>query len=74
VRRSAWLCGLILLGPSASCTLIVDADQYEFVESCARGSEGCKCTATGECEAGLQCRQPGFCVDPDSASTSADGG
>jgi hypothetical protein len=65
--RIGWLCALLALGPGASCTLIVDADQYKFGEGCTPGREGCKCTTSGQCLAGLQCRVPGLCVDPDGA-------
>lgn len=64
------LCALFALGLAPSCSLIVDTDQYE---SCPAGEEGCPCDAVGKCEAGLQCRLPGFCVDPNS-DRSPDGG
>lgn len=47
-------------------------------EECTRGSEGCRCTAAGECVTGLACLSE-FCVDPedmvdDGASQADDDG
>ena len=67
--RGAWLlAALLATGPASSCSLIVDADQYTFTEPCPIGSEGCRCDAVGKCSTGLECRLPGFCVDPGSAN------
>lgn len=66
----ALLCALLAIGLAPSCSLIVDTDQYG---SCPAGEEGCPCDAVGKCEAGLECRLPGFCVDPNSGG-NADGG
>lgn len=77
--RSALLTMLLaLLALAPGCSLIVDAGDYDFVADCAAGSEGCRCTALGRCDEGLECRLPGFCVDPGSSrsegASGADGG
>ena len=72
----AWLL-LPALAVAPACTLIVDAGSYTFVEDCPAGSEGCRCTAVGSCDQGLECRLPGFCVDPgggDDADGAGSGG